>query len=126
MIKTLYYYYYLFYKKILRDNEPHLLATLVLAFSLSLLLIMTINISMAYLFSIAIGLYEMIGINVLMIFILYLTLHRTGKAKEIVKEKPMFFKNHLLSILLTFLFFTATSSYLFWGSICVGNILGTR
>ncbi len=126
MIKTLYYYYYLFYKKILRDNEPHLLATLVLAFSFSLLLIMIINISMAYLFSKTLGHYEMIGINVLMIFILYLTLHRTGKAKEIVKEKPMFFKNHVLSILITFLFFAATSSYLFWGSICVGNILGTR
>lgn len=126
MIKTVYYYYYLFYKKILKDNEPHLLATLVLAFSLSLLLIMTINISMAYIFSKALGHYEMIGINVLMIFILYLTLHRTGKAKNIVKEKPMFFNNHVLSILITFLFFAVTSSYLFWGSICVGNILGTR
>lgn len=126
MIKTLYYYYYLFYKKILKDNEPHLLATLVLAFSFSLLLILVINISLAYLFSKALGHYEMISINVLMIFILYLILHRTGKAKEIVKEKPMFFKNHVLSILITFLFFTSTSSYLFWGSICVGNILGTR
>lgn len=126
MIETLYYYYYLFYRKILRDNEPHLLATLVLAFSFSLLLIMIINISMAFLFAKALSHYEMIGINVLMIFILYLTLHRTGKAKEIVKKKPMFFKNHLLSILITFLFFAITSSYLFWGSICVGNILRTR
>ena len=126
MIKTLYYYYYLFYKKILKDNEPHLLATLVLAFSFSLLLIMTINISIACLFSISLGHFEMIGINVLMIFVLYLTLHRTGKAKEIIKEKPMFFKNHALSILITSLFFAATSSYLFWGAICIGNILGLR
>lgn len=126
MIKTLYYYYYLFYKMILRDNEPHLLATLVMAFSFSLLAIAIIEIVMAHLLKITLGHYEMIGINILMILILYLILHRTGKAKEIVKEKPMFFKNHVLSILITFLFFAITSSYLFWGSICVGNILGTR
>ena len=126
MIKTLYYYYYLFYKNILRDNEPHLLTTLVLAFSFSLLIIAIIEIAMAHLLKMTLGHYEMVGINVLMVFILYLTLHRTGKAKEIVKEKPMFFKNHVLSILITFLFLAITSSYLFWGSICVGNILGTR
>jgi hypothetical protein len=111
---------------ILRDNEPHLLATLVMAFSFSLLAIAIIEIVMAHLLKITLGHYEMIGINILMILILYLILHRTGKAKEIVKEKPMFFKNHVLSILITFLFFAITSSYLFWGSICVGNILGTR
>lgn len=126
MIKTLYYYYYLFYKKILKDNEPHLLATLVLAFSFSLLLIMAINISMAHLLRMALGHYAMIGINVLMILILYMNLHRTGKAKEIVKEKPMFFKSRTLSIIITLIFFAVTSSYLFWGSIYIGNILETR
>ena len=126
MIEILYYYYYLFYKKILKDDEPHLLATLVLAFSFSLFLIMFINISMAYMFGKALDTYEMFSINVLMVLILYLTLHRSGKAKEIVKEKPMFFNNHLLSVLITFLFFAATSSYLFWGSIYVRNIIETR
>lgn len=126
MISTLYYYYYLFYKKILKDNEPHMLATLVLGFSFSLMVIAIINIIMAHLLKIALGHYAMLAINLLMITIFYLTLHRTGKANEIVKKKPMFFNNHMLSKLITFLFFALTSSYLFWGSIYVGNVLGTR
>jgi len=126
MISTLYYYYYLFYKKILKDNEPHMLATLVIGFSFSLLVIAITNITLAHLLKIALGHYAMLAINLLMIAVFYLTLHRTGKAKEIVKNKPMFFNNHVLSIWITFLFFALTSSYLFWGSICVGNILGTR
>ncbi len=126
MIKVLYYHYYLFYKKILKDNEPHMLATLVLAFSLSLFLMAIIEVILANLFKLTLGRYEMLGINLLLIGVLYLTLHRTGKAKEIVNEKPMLFKSPLLSKLITFLFFALTSSYLFWGSIYVGNILGTR
>jgi hypothetical protein len=126
MIKVLYYHYYLFYKKILKDNEPHMLATLVLAFSLSLLIIAIIEVVLANLFNLTLGHYEMLAINLMLIGVLYLTLHRTGKAKEIVNEKPLFFKSPLISKLITFLFFAITSSYLFWGSIYVGNILGTR
>ena len=126
MISTLYYYYYLFYKKILRDNEPHMLATLVLGFSFSLLLIAIVDIAIAHLFELKLGHYTMLGINVFMIAVFYLTLHRTGKAKKIVKEKPQFFNSHALSILITFLFFAITTSFLFWGSGYVGNVLGTR
>ncbi|WP_461634297.1 hypothetical protein [Labilibaculum euxinus] len=126
MINTLYYYYFLFYKKILRDNEPHMLATLVLSFSFSLLVNGIIDISMAHLFGIALGKYVMLGFLLLIIAIFYFRLHRTGRAKEIVKEKPMFFNNHLLTILITFLFFAITTSFLFWGSGYVGDILGTR
>ncbi len=123
MIDVFYYYYYLFYKKILKDNEPHLLATLVLAFSFSLLIIGIVNVSIAYFFRIALEHYIMFIINLIMIFILYLFLHKSGKAKNIEKEEPMFFNNHKLSMFLVFLFFIATSSYLFWGSICIKNIL---
>lgn len=126
MINTLYYYYYLFYKKILRDNEPHMLATLVLGFSFSLLLIAIVDITIAHLFYIKLGHYFMLGINIFMIAIFYFTLHRTGRARKIVKEKPRFFNSHAVSILITFLFFAITTSFLFWGSSYVGNVLGTR
>lgn len=126
MINTLYYYYYLFYKMILRDNEPHLLATLVLGFSFSLLLIGVIDIAIAHLLKLKLGHYTMLGINLFMIAVFYFTLHRTTKAKEIVKEKPKFFNSHVLSILITFLFFAITTSFLFWGSGYVGNILETK
>jgi hypothetical protein len=126
MINTLYYYYYLFYKKILRDNEPHMLATLVLGFSFSLLLIAIVDITIAHLFDLKLGHYFMLGINIFMIAVFYFTLHRTGRARKIVKEKPQFFNSHAVSILITFLFFAITTSFLFWGSSYVGNVLGTR
>lgn len=126
MIRTLYYYYYLFYKKILRDNEPHMLATFVLGFSFSLLLIGIVDITIAHLFKLKLDHYTMLGINLFMIAVFYLTLHRTGKAKEVVKEEPRFFNSHALSILITFLFFAITTSFLFWGSGYVGNVIGTR
>jgi pilus assembly protein TadC len=126
MINTLYYYYYLFYKKILKDNEPHMLATLVLSFSFSLLVNGVIDITVAHLFGISLGKYVMLGFLLLIIAVLYFTLHRTGRSKEIVKEKPMFFNSHALSIFITLSFFAITTSFLFWGSGYVGNILGTR
>jgi len=103
-----------------------MLATLVLSFSFALLVISVMEVIMAHLFRTTLGRYEMLSINIFMILVFYLALHRTGKAKEIVKNKPMFFNSYVLSILITFLFFVLTSSYLFWGSIYVGNILGTR
>lgn len=92
MIKVLYYYYSLFYKKVLKDNEPHLLATLALSFSLSLLANGLLNITLAHLLNFAFSKWEMISLLVLIILVFYLTLHRTGKAKDIVKEEPKFFQ----------------------------------
>jgi hypothetical protein len=126
MVKTIYYYYYLFYKNILKDNEPHMLATLAFSFSFSLLIIMIIDISMAYLFSLTLGKYEMIGINILVILVMYFKLHRNSKAIEIVNDKPMFFNSQPLSILITIFFFASTSSFLFWGSTFVEKILGIK
>lgn len=103
-----------------------MVATLVLGFSFSLLLIALVDITIAYLFELKLGHYTMLGINLFMIAVFYLFLHRTGKAKMIVKEKPQFFNSQALSILITFLFFAITTSFLFWGSGYVGSILGTR
>lgn len=126
MISTSYYYYYLFYKKILKDSEPHMLATMVLGFSFSLPIIGLIAITIAYLFNEKLSNYAMFGINLLMIVVLYFTLYRTGKAREIVKQKPMFFNSHVLSILITVLFFVITTSFLFWEPGYIRFILETR
>ncbi len=126
MIKVFYYYYYLFYKKVLKDNEPHLLATLALCFSLSLLINGVLNIILAHLIGYAFGKWEMLSVLALLVIIFYVFIHRTGKAKQIVKEKPKFFNNHRLTIILTIAFFVITISYLFFGSGYIGNVLGTR
>ncbi len=126
MIKVFYYYYYLFYKKILKDNEPHLLATLVLNFSMSLLVNGLLDITLAHTIKYALGKWEMISVLVLLLAFFYFSYHRTGKAEKIIKEKPMFFNSNKLSIILTIVFFIVTTSFLFWGSGYVGNVLGTR
>ena len=101
MIKVFYYYYYLFYQKILKDDEPHLLTTLALSFSISLLVNGVLNITFALLAKFAMGKLMMLGNLALILLLMYVFLHRTGKAREIIKDKPTFFRNHKISIFLT-------------------------
>jgi len=122
-MNVLYYYYYLFYSKILRDNEPHLLTTLALSFSISLPFNVISDILLKRYYCITIGKWPMLGALLFILGINYLYFHRTGKAKEIVKTKPMFYSNHRLSILITILFFIITISFLFWGPIYAKYIL---
>jgi uncharacterized membrane protein len=123
MIKVFYYYYFLFYSRVLKDNEPHLLTTLALSASEGFLINGILQISLARFFCISIDKWPMIGILVLLIGANYLYYHRTGKAKEIVKTKPMFYSNRELSVTLTLLFFIVTLSFLFWEPIYIKQIM---
>lgn len=115
MLRVFYYYYYLFYSRVLRDTEPHLLTTLVLSFSEASILIYAIDlIGVHLLCRFLLGKWEMIAINVALVGLNYLVYHRTGKAREIVKTKPKFFGSHRFSLIATLLFFIASTSLLFW------------
>ncbi len=114
MIKILYYHYYLFYRYILKDTEPHLLATLALAFSLSLPINLAIDIIITLYANHGVSHWAMISVVIAIIGFLYNGLHLTGKAKEIVKEKPYVY-NRKITIILVTLFFVSTLSILFWG-----------
>lgn len=107
------------------DNQPHATVIFTLSFSTSLLVNGIINIGLAHLINLALNKYIMLGIFIIIIFINYIVFYRAGRAKKIVKEKPMFFNNHKLSIVLTLLYFLFTSSFLFWVAGYVGSILGT-
>jgi len=114
-LNVFYYYYFLFYSKVLKDNEPHLLTTMVLSFSESLLVNYSINVIGAHLFcKYLLGKWGMIGVIIILNGLNYLFYHQTGRAKGIVKSKPKFFGNHHVSLILTILFFLITSSFLFW------------
>lgn len=123
MIKVFYNYYFLFYAKILRDNEPHLLTTIALSASEGFLINGIIQIFLARFFCISVDKWSMIGILALLIFVNYLYYHRAGNANEIVKTNPMFFSSHKLSIVLTSLFFIVTLSFLFWEPIYVKHLM---
>ena len=113
----------MFYKNVLNDDEPHLLTTLALGASEGVFINGILEIPFAYYFGMLLNMWLMIGIVVLIIGLNYLYFHRTGRAKEIVKIKPMFFSNHLLSKYLTILFFIITTSFIFWEPVLIKQMI---
>lgn len=105
-LDVFYYYYFLFYSRVLKDNEPHLLTTPVLIFSESLLVNYSINVIGAHFFcKYLLGKLGMISVIVILNGLNYLFYHRTGRAKEIKKSKSKFFNNYSFSLVATLLFF---------------------
>lgn len=113
---VIYYYYYLFYKKILKDDEPHLLTTMALSASEGFTINVILEIFFTYFFCLSIGKWIMLLNITLFNLINYLYFHKSNRANRIVKEKPMFFNNHKLTIFIVVLFFIITLSFIFWGA----------
>jgi len=123
MIKVFYYYYYLFYQRILKDNEPHLLATLGLCFVESFLFIGIIDFIVAKFFCQKMASEFMYSIMLLLVLINYLYFHRTGLAKEVVKEKPNFLSSHTTTVVIVLISTIIVLSWLYWGSYSTKTIL---
>lgn len=122
-MKTIYYYFYLFYSSALKEFEPHFNARFSISLSQALMVNGILNIIAANLFCKSLNKWEMIGIFVLIFIINSYLIYNSESTKKIIKEKPRFFNNQKLSIILTITFFVLTMSYLFWGSIYIRNIL---
>ena len=115
MFDVFYYYYYLFYSKVLRDSEPHLLTVMVLSLSEGLIVYYTADVLGVHLFcEFVFGKWYHIGVVVIIIGINYMVYHKTNRAKKLIEMKPMFFQNRRLSIVLTLLFFLISLSLAFW------------
>lgn len=123
MLNVIYYYYYLFYAKVLRDTEPHLLTTLALSFSESLLVNGIIEAISVNFFCKSIGKWPMLGVVLIILFINFIYYHKGKRANRIVTEQPVFLGSHGLSVMLVLLFFITTTSWLFWGSFYSRDIL---
>jgi hypothetical protein len=121
-MSILYYYYYLFYQRIMKDSEPHLLTTLALSASESFLFITIFQIPLVRFYCINLNIPEMIAILALIILANYIYYHRKGNAVKIIKNKPKFFSSNKFSILITILFFLITSSCLFWGPVYLSQL----
>lgn len=123
-MKVIYYYYYLFYLKILKDDDPHLLTLLALSASEGFALAVSLNIVLIFFFC-----YQMTKMMMFLPICLFLLFNyfyfdKSGRARKIVKDKPMFFLNHKLSIVIAALFFIITLSFLFWGAAYTKYLLG--
>ena len=124
MIKVFYYYYYLFYTKILPDNQPHSTVIFSLSFIFSLILNGLINMTLAYMFGVALSRWEMIGVLVLIILLMYLVFYKTGKGKRIVEiEKPKVFNNNGISFVLSLILFLIGILFLFFEADVTRTIL---
>jgi len=122
-MEVLYYYYYLFYSKILKDNEPHLLTILAFSASEGFAINGLLDIFFIKTYCFPIGKWAMIFIVLLFVLFNYIVFFKSGRSQKIVKLKPKIFGNHRLSILLTFVFFIVTISFIFWGPIFTSELL---
>jgi len=123
---VIYNYFFQFYQKILKDDEPHLLTILALSACEGFFINIIIEILLINYYCIETNSFIWMGIIVLLNFLNYLYFYKSGKAKIIVKNKPMFFSNNNISILLTILFFVVLSSSIFWGPMLTKYLLETH
>lgn len=121
-MNVIYYYYYLFYKTLVRDSQPHLLARLAISASEAFFIVGVINFMSIKIRCAGLSTLTMFGTMLIIAGINHFVMHKSGKDLEIVKAKPKFFNNNRISIFMVILFFLATTSFMFWGPI-YGNYL---
>ena len=113
IIRVLYYYYYLFYKKIWRENNPHLVTILSLSFMFSLFVNGFIDILIASFFGFSLTKYYKMGVLIVITIIMHYIFLRNRKGEIIVsKEKPQI-KNDFISKTMSILFFILAMVLLF-------------
>lgn len=122
---VIYYYCFLFNVKIIKDSEPYATTVWVLGFAEGYFLTVVCDlVSMRY-FCFDIVEYFMFPIMGITIVSNYFFFNRSKRSKKIVKDKPVFFGNHKISMILTIVFFAILISSMFWGAVCSKYILKT-
>jgi len=114
---VIFYYYYLFYTKIIKDDEPFATTCWALSASEGFFSAVMLHIFFTRFFCFQTSKWMMVIPTCLFLLINYLYFNKSGRSRKIVKEKPMFFSSHKLSVALTLLFFIATFSTLIWGAV---------
>lgn len=114
MFKILYYYYFLAYDRLFHDSYPYMSATFALSLSLALFINGFLNILLAHIYCYTLNIWAMTGMAFLVWMSCGVFLHRNQTANNITKQKPKFFGNHKLSILITCIFFIATLALFVW------------
>ncbi len=117
LLNVLYYNYFLFYKKILKETEPHFATVVALSAGESFIINGILDLISLKCFCFLIPVWIQFGITILIIYCNYLLFHRNGKVKKIIISKPTIGNSKGLSIAITLIFFLATTSWLFWGPI---------
>ena len=123
IIDVLYYNYYLFYKKVVKESEPHATTNFVLSFSESLIINCILDFISIKRYCRGFGTWPMFLVTILIIGINYLIFQKSGRSRRIVKEKPNLWGSYVFSKAVSLSFFFITGSWLFWWPIYSRDIL---
>ncbi len=122
---VVYYYCYLFYRKILKEDEPHALTTWALGFGEGFFFSVIIDVFLIRFFCFKMNKWLIIGVGIIFLLFNYLYFFKSGRGQRIVLSKPNFFGSQKISILLTIIFFVVLISSMFWGAIWAKYLLET-
>ena len=122
---VIYYYCFLFYRKVLKEDEPHATTIWALGFGEGYFISVVCDIVAMRYFCYDIITYFMFPIMGVALLFNYLHFSKSKRSRKIVKEKPVFFGSHKISIILTVVFFVIIISSMFWGPVCSKYLLET-
>jgi hypothetical protein len=122
-MSVIYYYYYLFYKKVLKDTDPHMLTIMALSASEAFAVAGTLQLLSIRFFCFSPSVWLMFSSTPFFLTMNYLLFYKSGRYKTLLKEKPKFLASNIASIILTGVFFLITASFIFWGPIYAKDLL---
>lgn len=123
ILDVFYYSSFSFYTRFLKESEPHLSSTLALSFLESLIVNGIFEWIAVHFYCKDLDKWIMISILLVVLGINYLYYHSTSRASDILKSKPIFFNNHVLTQRITSILAIFSISLLFWGPIYLKNAL---
>ncbi len=115
-MKVIYYYSFLFYTKFVKDDTPHSTTIWAIGIAEGFFASAIFNLLIIHFFCYNTGKWPMIGITLIFLLMNYIYFSKSNRSK-IIKEKPVFFGSHKISILLTAVFYIILLSSLFLGPI---------
>ena len=111
---VMYYRYYVFYRYIYNEPDPEFTAKLSISASESFLITAITSIVSAYFFGYKINGNVFFLIAIIVPIINFFFILNKKRENKIIKVKPNLFNSDMVSIVIAWIFFLATSSILFW------------
>lgn len=123
MLNVFYYYSYLFYKRVLKEEQPHFNTCFAISASEGFLINGVIKFLFIKFYCINVDKWYSIGVFCVILVLNYWNYIHKGIGRKIVKEQPRLFNNIRISKVFTIVFFVISVSWLFWGPIYHKHLL---
>jgi hypothetical protein len=97
-----YYYTYLFYSKVFPKDDPYLTTINTNGLSFALFFVGLFNLATGYFYCKNLENWQILIIIILIMLINYIIYESNNRLSLIINRTPKFFKNHTISIIITF------------------------